>query len=211
MAGQKSVDAAVERFAARSHNAWRRTFLKANPKEKTKPRMRMRAGVMVDINKPWTALDPKAQADNKRAGYAAFEALAKYPRDREAAAAHVHRAWIKRNRGDASLSKDLFKPYTQLPEIEKDKDRAHIDRMRAALAATRTPRKNGVKSGQKKSVGAKAAPLHINSATLRRLNAAAKRLSHIVGREVSAQEMIAVGAEAMLAMLDALGPQKKKR
>src|SRR5262245_225697 len=123
----KELEAAVEYFSARSHQAWRREFQKNNPKEADKPRMRMRGGVMVDVNQPWSKLHPKAQADNKRAARDAYQAVKKFPTDREAAAEEVHVAWIKRNKNDASQPKALFKPYARLPEGEKDKDRAHVD------------------------------------------------------------------------------------
>src|SRR5215207_7671700 len=127
------AEAAVDYFAARSHDAWRRNLLKTDPKQKGKPRLRQRGGIMVDVNQPWTKLHPKAKADNKRAAYDAYEAVKKFPNNREAAAAYVHVRWIKRNKGDPSQSKALFKPYAQLPEAEKDKDRAHVDNMKRAL------------------------------------------------------------------------------
>jgi hypothetical protein len=96
--------------------------------------MRMRGGVLVDVNQPWAKLHAKAKADNRAAALAAYEALQRYPDDREAAAAYVHRAWIRRNRGDKNQPRALFKPYAQLSEVEKDKDRAHIDNMKRAIA-----------------------------------------------------------------------------
>ena len=53
--------------------------------------------------------DPKAKADNKRAAYDAYDAVKKFPNDREAAADYVHERWIKRNKGDTSQPKALFK------------------------------------------------------------------------------------------------------
>ena len=135
MASKKTIEAAVDYFAARSHDAWRKQFRKTNPKERTLPRMRMRGGKMVDINQPWKALDPKAKAENKIAAYAAYAAIEKFPNDREKASDYVHKQWMKRNRADPSQPKGLFKAYSALPEVEKDKDRAHIDQMRAALKA----------------------------------------------------------------------------
>lgn len=143
--------AAVEYFAAQSHNAWRRRLLQTDPKQKGKPRMRLRGGVMVDINQPWSKLDPKAQAENRVAARNAYEAVKKFPRSREAASDYVHRCWIKRNKKDPNQPKALFKPYAQLPEIEKDKDRAHIDIMKKALAKVRaTPAKRAPRKSSKK-------------------------------------------------------------
>ena len=75
MAAQDKQNAAVEYFAARSHDAWRAEFLKNNPDQKDTPRMRMRGGKMVDINQPWKSLDPAAKADNKIAARAAYDAI----------------------------------------------------------------------------------------------------------------------------------------
>jgi len=131
------MEAAVEYFSARSHNAWRKRLLQTDPKQKGKPRMRLRGGVMVDVNQPWSNLNPKAKADNKRAARDAYAAVKKFPNDREAASAYVHECWIKRNKDDASQPKALFKPYARLPKVEKDKDRAHVDAMTTAMAAVR--------------------------------------------------------------------------
>lgn len=156
-------EAAVEYFAARSHNSWRRRLLQTDPKQKGKRRMRLRGGVMVDINQPWSKLDPRAQAENRVAARNAYAAVKKFPKDREAASDYVHRCWMKRNKKDPSQPKDLFKPYAQLPEIEKDKDRAHIDVMKKALAKVRT---GALKKAPAKS--RKKAPTRANVAKARK-------------------------------------------
>ncbi len=206
MATKKTVEAAVEYFASRSHDAWRRQFHKTNPKERTLPRMRMRGGKMVDINKPWKDLDPKAKADNKIAAYAAYAAIEKFPNDREKASDYVHKQWIKRNRADPNQPKDLFRPYSALPEVEKDKDRAHIDRMQAALKAVQTPRKARTKMAPR--------ALQVDARSTVRLEAAAKRLSAAVGRAITAEALMAAGVEAVLAVCETAAPRvkpKKKR
>ena len=206
MAVKKTVEAAVEYFASRSHDAWRRQFHKANPKERALPRMRMRGGKMVDINKPWKDLDPKAKADNKVAAYAAYAALEKFPNDRERASDYVHRQWIKRNRADPNQPKDLFKPYSALPDVEKDKDRAHIDRMKAAIRAVQTPRKALKKTA--------ARTLQVDARSTVRLEAAAARLSAALGRTITAEALMAAGVEAVLAVCETAAPRarpKKKR
>ena len=71
-------EAAVDYFSSRSHNAWRKRLFETNPEQRGQPRMRLRGGVMVDINKPWSSLDPKAKADNKRAAYDAFDAVKRF-------------------------------------------------------------------------------------------------------------------------------------
>jgi hypothetical protein len=208
MAAKKTIEAAVDYFAARSHDAWRKQFHKTNPKERALPRLRMRGGKMVDINKPWKDLDPKAKAENKVAAYAAYAAIEKFPNDREKASDYVHKQWIKRNRADSSQPKSLFKPYSTLSEVEKDKDRAHIDQMKAALADVRrskAPRKTAKKTARALTVDARSAA---------RLGAAAARLSALLGRKVTAQALLAAGVEAVLAASEVSIPRarsKKKR
>lgn len=191
-------EAAADYFAARSHESWRREFLKNNPKERGKPRMRMRGGVMVDVNQPWSRLHAKAKADNRLAAYDAYDAVMKHPHDREAASEYVHACWIRRNKNDPSQPKALFKPYARLPEIEKDKDRAHVDNMRKALAAVR-------RKGAPKKAKAKRAPasktIKIEAAAWRRLQAAARKLSRQVGREVPAEALLSAGIEAITALI----------
>jgi len=168
--------------------------------------MRMRGGKMVDINKPWKDLDPKAKADNKVAAYAAYAALEKFPNDRERASDYVHRQWIKRNRADPNQPKDLFKPYSALPDVEKDKDRAHIDRMKAAIRAVQTPRKALKKTA--------ARTLQVDARSTVRLEAAAARLSAALGRTITAEALMAAGVEAVLAVCETAAPRarpKKKR
>jgi hypothetical protein len=208
MAAKKTIEAAVDYFAARSHDAWRKQFHKTNPKERALPRLRMRGGKMVDINKPWKDLDPKAKAENKLAAYAAYDAIEKFPNDREEASEYVHKQWIKRNRADPSQPKALFKPYSALPEVEKDKDRAHIDQMKAALAAVRRPK--APRRIAKKAVRL----LTVDARSAARLEAAAARLSAVLGRRVTAQALLAAGVEAVLAASEARLPRarsKKKR
>lgn len=202
------LDAAVDYFAARSHDAWRRTLLKTNPDQKGKPRMRLRGGVMVDVNQPWSKLDPKAKADNKRAARDAFDAVKKFPNDREAAAEYVHQAWIKRNKNDPSQPKALFKAYARLSEVEKDKDRAHVDRMKEALAAVR---KRAPKKVAKRKREATGAPIRIDASAWRRLQAAAKQLSSALGREVPPELLLGAGADAMTALCKAVAADARAK
>lgn len=187
------AEAAVDYFSARSHNAWRSKFLKNNPSEKGRPRMRMRGGVLVDINQPWSKLDPKAKADNKAAAFDALDAVTRFPNDREAAADYVHKRWIARNKGDPNQPKTLFRPYRQLPEAEKDKDRAHVDRMKAALTAVRKT----AKRAKKPRVAPRSAykTVRINAKDWARLEAAARGLSP----PLSAETLLNAGLEAMIA------------
>lgn len=188
-------EAAADYFSSRSHNAWRKRLFETNPEQRGQPRMRLRGGVMVDINKPWASLDPKAKADNKRAAYDAYDAVMRFPDDREAAANYVHERWIARNKGDASQPKALFKAYAKLPEVEKDKDRAHVDRMKKAIAAT-SPKKKAVKK-------AKPTPryktVRVDARAWARLEAAAKTLSKALGRRVAPETLFIAGVEAVAA------------
>lgn len=173
--------------------------------------MRMRGGKMVDINQPWQTLDPAAKADNEIAAKTAYAALERFPNNREKAAAYVHKQWIKRNRADPNQPQDLFKPYGELPEVEKDKDRAHIDQMKAALAAVAKPKKA---KGKKKKAKAKKQEFetpHLDAALSARLEAAAKALSKATGRKVTAQALLVAGAEAVLAICETAAPAKRKK
>lgn len=194
------MEAAVEYFAARSHNAWRKRLLETNPEQKGKPRMRLRGGQKVDVNQPWAKLHPKAKADNKRAAQDAYEAVRKFPNDREAAADFVHKAWIKRNKSDPSQPKHLFKPYSALSKVEKDKDRAHVDRMMKAIAAT-SPKKSSPK--KKSAKKAKAPPAYktvrVDAKAWARLEAVSKDLSKTLGRKIAPEALFIAGIEAVAA------------
>lgn len=187
-------EAAADYFSSRSHNAWRKRLFETNPEQRGQPRMRQRGGAMVDINKPWATLDPRAKADNKRAAYDAFDAVMRFPDDREAASNYVHERWIARNKGDASQPKALFKAYAKLPEVEKDKDRAHVDRMKKAIAAV-SPKKAAKK--------AKAVPAYkmvrVNAQAWARLEAASRSLSKALGRKVTPETLFIAGIEAVAA------------
>jgi hypothetical protein len=205
-----AANAAMDYFAGRSHDAWRRTLLKTNPDQKGKPRMRLRGGVMVDINQPWSKLDQRAQQDNMRAARDAYDAVLKFPNDREAASAYVHIAWTKRNKADPSQPKALFKPYRQLPEVEKDKDRAHVDNMKAAMAAVRkgaskkAPRKRAMKVAATVAV-------QVDAKAWRRLETAAQKLSMALGRPVAPEALMAAGMDAMTALSASVTAKKRRK
>ena len=205
------MEAAVDYFASRSHNAWRRALLKSEPKQRGQPRLRMRGGAMVDVNQPWARLDPKAKADNRIAAHDAFAAIAKFPNDREAAADHVHKCWIKRNRADRNQPRALFDPYSALPEVEKDKDRAHVDRMKAALAAVRKQQRKSPRKRKdvRAAVGDKTLTIKANDWA--RLEAAAASLSRQLGRDVAPEALARAGIEAVAAVCAAVTPRSKSR
>jgi len=196
-------DAAADYFAARSHNAWRKRFHETNPKERTKPRMRLRGGVMVDVNKPWASLHPKAKADNLKAAFDAYDAVKRFPDDREAASEDVHNSWIRRNKNDPSQPKALFKPYARLPDVEKDKDRAHVDRMIAALRAVSR------KKAPRKAAKSTTKSVRIDAKSWARLEKAAKDLSKALGRDVTVAALLVAGAEAVAAVSRTAAKSKK--
>ncbi|MBL8547944.1 MAG: hypothetical protein JNL81_15880 [Hyphomonadaceae bacterium] len=198
-------EAAVDYFASRSHNAWRKTLLETNPEQRGKPRLRLRGGVMVDINKPWASLDARAKADNKLAAYDAYDAVLQFPGDREAASNYVHERWMQRNKNDKAQPKALFKAYARLPEVEKDKDRAHVDRMTKAVRAV-SARKSSTRK-PKKAAGTK--QIQVDAAAWKRIEAAAKSLSAAVGRPVSAQALLVAGVEAVAAAVKSSSKSKK--
>jgi hypothetical protein len=202
---------AVDYFAARSHGAWRRTLLKTNPEQKGQPRMRLRGGVMVDVNQPWSKLHPKAQADNRNAAYDAYDAVKMFPNDREAAAHYVHQRWMKRNKADPSQPKNLFRPYDKLPEVEKDKDRAHVDNMNKALAAVRKPRTKKSARSRTKRPHAPAAEVRLGSRSERRLRAAARDLSRALGREVPVDLLLDASVEAVATLCKSLAAQARQQ
>lgn len=189
---EDAIAAAVEYFAAKSHNAWRREFHKDQPKQKHRRRMRLRGGVMVDVNKPWSKLNARAQADNRIAAYEAHKAVMRYPNNREAASAFIHRRWIARNKHDPSQPKALMRPYKELSEVEKDKDRAHFDRMKAAIAAVKKPAKKTTakkkpKQAQKRRPTAKAASRLAAPAAAKRTKRRTKRTTKAASKAVASK------------------------
>ncbi|MEQ1493983.1 MAG: hypothetical protein ABL932_25920, partial [Terricaulis sp.] len=113
----------------------------------------------------------------------------------------VHVRWMARNKGDKSQPKALFKPYARLPEAEKDKDRAHVDRMKAALRAV-SPKKKTLRRAASKSV-------RLDAKTWARLEKAARQLSKAMGSDVTAEALLVAGAEAIAAVSMASVKAKK--
>lgn len=202
-------DAAVDYFAARSHNAWRKRLLETNPEQKGKPRMRLRGGVMVDVNQPWAKLHPKAKADNERAARDAYDAVRRFPNDREAAAEYVHQCWIKRNKSDPSQPKELFKPYARLSKVEKDKDRAHVDNMKRALAAVGAKARK--KAPIRKTKPTPTATINLDPRAARRIEAAAKELSKALGREVPPELLLSAAVDVIAAISKTIVAQSRTK
>ena len=121
---------AVQQFASAAHEKWRRSL---PPNEQNVPRIRSKnGGPKADINVPFDQLHPTAQQENLAAGIAAEQAVKKFPNDIEKAAEYIHIEWMKRNPKD-DYNAAQHKPYDQLPEIEKEKDRVHVRTMMKLL------------------------------------------------------------------------------
>jgi hypothetical protein len=116
----------VMQFAAKAHEAWRKQHIKDKGDV---PRVKKNSdGTEGDINVPFHKLHPDWQKENIAAGHAALAAVKKHPHDIEKAAEHVHNEWMKRNpKADHNASQ--HKPYNDLPEDEKEKDRVHVRTM----------------------------------------------------------------------------------
>lgn len=69
--------AVASAFGEIQHENWRKGLPdseKFNPDGTVKPRMRMKFGKMVDLNRPWNELDDEAKRENYEAGLAAYDA-----------------------------------------------------------------------------------------------------------------------------------------
>jgi hypothetical protein len=115
----------ITQFASNAHEEWRRNFDPTG----TKPRVKKNSdGTEGDINVPFEKLHPDWKKENLAAAHAAHHAVKRFGRDMEKAAEHVHNEWMKRNpKGDWNAAQHV--PYDDLPEDEKEKDRAHVRTM----------------------------------------------------------------------------------
>lgn len=98
------------------------------------PRMKkISTGENVNINVPWSILHEEYKRDNLLAAKAAVVAYLNHPKSFEMAAYEVHECWMKRTKKE-SYNENLFVGYYSLVEEEKEKDRAHIIRVRDCVA-----------------------------------------------------------------------------
>lgn len=119
---ESSDDDIVTKFASHAHEEWR----KGHEKRGGGPRIKKNSdGTEGDINVPFHKLHPDWKKENLAAGRAALNAHNKHPHDEEKAAEHVHNEWMKRNPKE-EWNKHQHKPYKDLPEEEKEKDREHV-------------------------------------------------------------------------------------
>ena len=113
----------VMQFAAKAHELWRNQHIKDKGDV---PRIKKNSdGTEGDINVPFHKLHPDWKKENIAAGHAALAAVTKHPHDTEKAAEHVHNEWMKRN-PKTEYNSSQHKPYKDLPEDEKEKDRVHV-------------------------------------------------------------------------------------
>lgn len=127
-------------MASHLHDEWRKPRLTGGqhgtPDAKYEPRMKptgLPDGGEVDIaNTPYDKLPPKWQQENKSAGQSAIQAVQKQLEtnennmnriDIEAVSSSIHDAWMNRNSWAKDQTPQLFVPYNELPEEEKEKDR----------------------------------------------------------------------------------------
>lgn len=134
----------VAELASRAHEDWRATR-KVEGSDTYAPRIkkvRNRAWIAnyngqsyVDIaNTPYKELPREWQAENKASAKIAVEEVLRalavgMPLDErfvERVAEALHKGWVKRNGG--WVPEELKKPYAELPEIEKEKDRFFVRR-----------------------------------------------------------------------------------
>ena len=122
-------NSSVAQFAAKAHDAWRNTFDPTGAVERVKKNS---DGTEGNINVPFRKLHPDWQRENIAAGNAALMAVNKHPHDVEKAAEYIHDEWMKRNpKADYTTAQHV--PYLQLPDDEKEKDRAHVHTMRGLM------------------------------------------------------------------------------
>lgn len=127
---------AVTAFASKQHDVWRNGF---DPEGTGKERIKKNSdGSEGNINVPFKKLHPDWQKENLSAGKAALQAVKKHPNDMESAADHVHKEWMKRNPKADYNAAAQHVPYSELPEVEKQKDRDHVDTMKSLLGKKTT-------------------------------------------------------------------------
>ena len=119
----------VTKFAAKAHEEWRKKIDPTGTVERIK---KNDDGTEGNINVPFHKLHPVWKRENIAAGHAALNAIKKHPDDIEKAAEHIHDEWMKRNSKDDNNAAQHV-PYSDLPEIEKEKDRAHVHTMRGLM------------------------------------------------------------------------------
>ena len=128
----------VMQFAAKAHELWRNQHIKDKGDV---PRVKKNSdGTEGDINVPFHKLHPDWKKENIAAGHAALAATKKHPHDVEKASEHVHNEWMKRN-PKADYNANQHKPYNELPEDEKEKDRVHVRAMSSLKKQGNTPKK----------------------------------------------------------------------
>jgi hypothetical protein len=118
----------VIQFASKAHDMWRNQHIKTNGDV---PRVKKNSdSTEGDINVSFHKLHPDWKKENVAAGKAALAAVKKHPNNLEKASEHVHNEWMKRN-PKQDYNAHQHKPYKDLPEDEKEKDRVHVRLMKS--------------------------------------------------------------------------------
>ena len=144
---KKAREEAIKTLGPSFHEKWAEKFREENPndEDRFKPTTDKKwakenepedgwgdEGPQVDIlNTNFKDLPKDAQKENTNAAKAAVDSVEVAGTEEEAAEA-VHEAWMKRNRRKKKKNPELFVPYAELSQEEKDKD---LYQVRAAAKA----------------------------------------------------------------------------
>lgn len=115
----------TERLARAHHAAW------LAQTQDQGPRMVEAEGASFDIRVPWADLHPIWQRKQMATAAAYADAIeGMVGNDEEAAASLVHNVWMTQHPDALVTSPHLFRPYAQLEEAEKEKDRQIVRLLR---------------------------------------------------------------------------------
>ena len=181
---QKAVDA----VASKAHQNWQQNFRRDNPSAKS----RMKddgAGGQVDIlNTSYEDLPEKWKKENKLGAEAAVDAVEKFGADMEAAAEHVHVKWLERNGEWAPEAQK--KPYADLSDEEKEKDRVFVRDARKALGVKSEGRFEPTARGHAANTGAFMNKDIANNLEVMRLRLEGMDMCENCGCELEEEEII---------------------
>lgn len=119
----------LEKFASDIHEEWRNGWIKSNNGQSVPRIKKNKDNEDVNINVPFSELDPMWRKENECAALAAFEAINIFPDDEEQGADYIHTKWMQRN-SKADYNHHLHVPYQDLPQEEQKKDLVHYRTMK---------------------------------------------------------------------------------
>jgi hypothetical protein len=179
---------AVDAVASKAHQNWQQNFRRDNPSAKS----RMKddgAGGQVDIlNTSYEDLPEKWKKENKLGAEAAVDAVEKFGADMEAAAEHVHVKWLERNGEWAPEAQK--KPYADLSDEEKEKDRVFVRDARKALGVKSEGRFEPTARGHAANTGAFMNKDIANNLEVMRLRLEGMDMCENCGCELEEEEII---------------------